>query len=210
MPVESGVNTPGRSVGLLEKKEQQLRQRWRWNRRNAQRSAHRPEEHLDFDGLDMLPVQALNKSPIAPERSLVDARLRREATAPVSTRLPAKISPRIRPRTNHHPAVLLSKHRRGIASTWRRLDKPCPRGIIELSGVNFEQNLSWELGACGRASSPSRETCQHLAVHRKVMTLISGELDVGAIGEDWRVYSRLHRKASQQTNGRRAIGPTYL
>ncbi|KAK3258010.1 hypothetical protein CYMTET_32924 [Cymbomonas tetramitiformis] len=33
----------------------------------------------------MLPVQALNKSPIAPERSLVDARLRGEATAPVST-----------------------------------------------------------------------------------------------------------------------------
>eukprot|EP00854_Cymbomonas_tetramitiformis_P026951 gene26951-33139_t len=53
--------------------------------RNKQWRAHRPEEHLDFDGLDMLPVQALNKSPIAPERSLVDARLRGEATAPVST-----------------------------------------------------------------------------------------------------------------------------
>ncbi|KAK3234469.1 hypothetical protein CYMTET_55276 [Cymbomonas tetramitiformis] len=33
----------------------------------------------------MLPVQALDKPPIAPERSLVDARLRGEATAPVST-----------------------------------------------------------------------------------------------------------------------------
>ena len=85
MPVGSRVNAPGLSVELLEKKERQLRQRWRWNRRNKQWSAHRPRDHLDFDGLDLLPFQASDRSLIAPERSRVDARLRGEATAPVST-----------------------------------------------------------------------------------------------------------------------------